>query len=537
MKNINFSLIKGVCLIFVLALLSACSSTKPLTSPAIQNINESINKSAALGASLEESWSHLDLVNDTIPGVSLDRAYKEIVKEESKTIIVAVIDSGIDIAHEDLQENIWINEGEVPNNGIDDDKNGYIDDVNGWNFLGDSTNEQLEYVRLIASGDKSNPRFSEAQELHEKEVKKYSSSKDRYEIINNRIKSSDKKIKDFLGKEKYDKTDVSNIASDDENILNSVNVIKQAYSFGYNSIDEITEELDGYIKSLNDRLNYYLNIDFNGRAVVGDDPNNINDRKYGDNNVMPKNGSSHGTHVSGIIAAKRNNGIGINGAANNVKIMAIRNTPNGDEYDKDVALGVYYAVDNGAKIINMSFGKSFSPHSDWVRDAIAYAAEKDVLIVAAAGNNAENTDIVQYYPNDQLGVGDEVSDNFIKVGASTYNFDSNLVSSFSNYGKSSVDLFAPGSRIYSTYPENDYEYAQGTSMASPLVAGIAALVWSQYPKLSASQLKRVLMASGLKFKKDISLSDDSKLPFDELSKSGRLVNAYNALILASKTSK
>ena len=537
MKNLKFGLIKNTCLTFVLLLLSGCSSTKPLTSPAIENINESVIRNTPLSAALEISWSHLDLLNDTIPGVSLDKAYKEIVKEDSKTVIVAVIDSGIDITHEDLEENIWVNDDEVPNNGIDDDKNGYVDDVNGWNFLGESTNEQLEYVRLLASGDKSNPRFNEAKLLHEKEVKKYSNSKERYEIINNRIKSSDKTIKDFLGKEEYNKADVLNITSEDEKVLNSANVIKQAYGFGYDSISEITKELDEYIKSLNDRLNYYLNIDFNGRAIVGDDPNNINDREYGDNNVMPKNGSSHGTHVSGIIGAVRNNGLGVNGAANNVKIMAIRNTPNGDEYDKDVALGVYYAVDNGAKIINMSFGKSFSPHSDWVRDAIAYAAEKDVLIVAAAGNNAENTDKVQYYPNDQIGVNNEISDNFIKVGSSTNDFGPNLVSSFSNYGKSSVDLFAPGSKIYSTYPKNNYEYAQGTSMASPLVAGIAALVWSQYPKLSASQVKRVLMASGLKLKKEIILSDDSKLPFHELSKSGKLINAYNALILASKVSK
>jgi subtilisin family serine protease len=194
-------------------------------------------------------------------------------------------------------------------------------------------------------------------------------------------------------------------------------------------------------------------------------------------------------------------------------------------------------VDNGAKVINMSFGKSFSPHSDWVRDAIAYAAKNDVLIVAAAGNDSENTDITKNYPNDQIGVGPEVSDNFVRVGSSTYDYGSGLVSGFSNYGKSSVDVFAPGSQIYSSYPNNDYEFAQGTSMASPLVAGVAALVFSQYPKLSAAQVKQILMTSGLAISKKVSLENGTVVAFSELSKSGRLVNAYNALILASKLSK
>jgi subtilisin family serine protease len=316
-----------------------------------------------------------------------------------------------------------------------------------------------------------------------------------------------------------------------------VKVIKQAYGFGVDSMSELTNELDSYVKSLNERLDYYLNIDFDGRAVVGDDPDNLEDRDYGDNNVMPKNGSSHGTHVSGIIAGVRDNGIGMNGAADKVKIMAIRNTPNGDEYDKDVALGVYYAVNNGAKIINMSFGKGFSPHSDWVRDAIAYAAKKGVLIVAAAGNNSENTDEKQYYPNDQVGTGVEVSDTFIKVGSSTNVHSSDVVSGFSNYGKITVDLFSPGSGIYSTTPENKYRFLQGTSMASPLVAGVAALVMSQYPKLSAAEVKEVLMNSGLPLDLEINLGEDSVVPFSGLSKSGKLVNAYNALIMASRVSK
>ena len=530
--------ISFIALLFAgIILLNGCGSTAPLLSTPIENIDQTAVKLSEMTEDEDRSWSHLDLIKDSIPGVSLDRAYEELVKPNGETVVVAVIDSGIDISHEDLQANVWINEDEIPDNGIDDDKNGYIDDVNGWNFLGDSTNEQLEYVRLLASKDRSNPRFEEAKALHEKEVEKNKLMKNRLQLVRDRFKESGEAVADYLGKDSFTKEEVLAINVDESNIKEQIAVVKQAYGFGYKSISALLEDVDRDMKRPKEQLEYYLNIDFDGRKAVGDNPDDIDDRDYGDNNVMPKNGSVHGTHVSGIIAAVRNNGLGANGAANNVKIMAIRNTPNGDEYDKDVALGVYYAVDNGAKIINMSFGKSFSPHSDWVRDAIAYAAKKDVLIVAAAGNNAENTDEIQYYPNDQLGTGLEVSDTFIKVGSTTSKYGSGFVSGFSNYGKSSVDLFAPGSRIYATVPDGKYRYLQGTSMASPLVAGIAALVLSQYPKLSAAQLKQVLLASGLPLNKKVSVGDDSVLPFSDLSRSGRLVNAYNALIMASKTSK
>ncbi len=537
MKHFILTFVRFNALILVTALMFSCGSTAPILSTPISNIDQTPVKFSELSETEEQHWSHLDLINDTIPGVSLDKAYDELVKNNGKTVVVAVIDSGIDITHEDLQDNIWVNADEIPNNGIDDDKNGYIDDVNGWNFLGEANNEQLEYVRLLASKDTSHPRYEEAKALQEKEIKKYTGLKNQYVSIKKQIETSEGAIKNHLGKDSFTKDDVYAISTEDKDLSQHLSVIKQAYGFGYDSIDDLMKDLDNDMKSFNERLDYNLNLDYDGRSVVGDNPNDLSDRNYGNNNVMPKTGRSHGTHVSGIIAGKRNNGIGINGAANNVKIMAIRNTPNGDEYDKDVALGVYYAVDNGARIINMSFGKSFSPHSDWVRDAIVYAAKKNVLIVAAAGNDSENTDVVKNYPNDQIGVGQEVADNFVKVGSTTYEYGSGLVSGFSNYGKSSVDVFAPGSKIYSSYPNDEYEFAQGTSMASPLVAGVAALIMSQYPKLSAAQVKQILMASGLAVSKKISLEDGSVVPFSELSKSGRLVNAYNALIMASKISK
>jgi subtilisin family serine protease len=518
-------------------LLSSCGSSAAIIAAPIENIDLIPLKEKELTDAEEKEWSHLDLITDTIPGVSLHKAYKELVKSKSKTIIVAVIDSGIDIDHEDLKGNIWVNADEVPNNGKDDDGNGYVDDINGWNFLGGANNEQLEYVRLVASGNTSNPRYAEAQELLSKEHEKTSQNKEQYEGILTQLITSNTAIIAYLNNPNYTKEDVEAIFTPDWDVLRHVRIIKQSYGFGFDSIKALIDDLETGLKTFKTRLNYNLNIDYDGRTIVGDNPDDFNDRDYGNSDVRAKNGRTHGTHVSGIIAAKRHNSIGINGAANNVKIMAIRNTPSGDEYDKDVALGVYYAVDNGAKVINMSFGKQFSPHSDWVRDAIAYASKNDVLIVAAAGNEAQNTDKINYFPNDQINNGEEVSNTFLKVGSNGPKYGSTLVAGYSNYGKNTVDIFAPGSQIYSTYPKNSYEFASGTSMAAPLVAGIAALIFSQYPGLSATQVKQILMTSGVAINKKVVLENGRIEPFSELSKTGKLVNAYNALLMASKLSK
>ena len=281
-------------------------------------------------------------------------------------------------------------------------------------------------------------------------------------------------------------------------------------------------------------------MELDGRKT-GDDPDDLTDTNYGNNDVdgpdPKKEDAKHGTHVAGIIAAERNNGIGINGVADNVKIMAVRAVPDGDEYDKDIALGIRYAVDNGAKVINTSFGKYFSTHPEWVMDAIKYAAKNDVLIVNAAGNDALDMDVTRIYPNDQTPENEEeIADNFLTVGASNFDYGSDLVARFSNYGQTNVDVFAPGTKIWSTTPNNEYEFLQGTSMASPAVAGVAAMIRSLYPKLSAAQVKEVIMKSGLASPQKVMVGGNSKdiRPFAELSVSGKMVNLYNALIMASK---
>ena len=521
-------------------LLAGCGSTPLVVSTPVENIDSSPLKVSELTEAEKQNWGHLDLVKDTIPGMSVDKAYAEIIKnKKGASVIVAVIDSGIDINHEDLNDVVWTNEDEIPNNGKDDDNNGYIDDVHGWNFLGDSYNEQLEMVRIIASGDTSNPEYDRAKTDYEKEYKKWSDRKTQYDQIYQQIKSAHETLTKHFGKEDYTKKEVAAINTENEDLKRAAQIANYMYSNGLDSLEDALKEIAGDLENINDRLNYNLNKDFNGR-INGDDPNDMSTKYYGNGNVMPvKKSESHGTHVAGIIAAERNNGLGANGVANNVKIMSIRTVPNGDEYDKDVALAIRYAVDNGAKVINGSFGKSYSPHSDWVREAIAYADKKDVVFVHAAGNDSNNIDVEKNYPDDNLNGGPEVSNSYIRVGALAPKYGSNLAASFSNYGKQNVDVFAPGASVYSTTPENEYGFKGGTSMAAPGVAGIAALIRSYFPSLTAVQVKKIIMDSGLALKTKVVVGGDTNniQPFSELSKSGRIVNAYNALIMASQLAK
>ena len=366
-------------------------------------------------------------------------------------------------------------------------------------------------------------------------------NKQQYEQILQAVKDADAAVKKHLGKNSYTKKDVAAIKPADQAMQQHKGVLMQMYTFE-DSIPKVFEELNDGIKHFTDQVNYNLNKDFDGRKGVGDNPYDITDTDYGNGNPQSRvDDESHGTHVAGIIAAERNNGKGANGVANNVAIMSIRAVPNGDEYDKDIALGIRYAVDNGAKIINCSFGKSFSPNAQWVYEAIEYAAKKDVLIVHAAGNDGANLDDPSNpnYPNDQVNNGPEIADNVITVGALDPEYGSEMVASYSNYGKINVDVFAPGTDIYSTYPNNKYEYSPGTSMAAPAVAGIAALIRSHYPKLSASEVKHIIMESGLSPKAKVILGgDNSKVAkLDEISTSGKIANAYNALIMADGVSK
>jgi len=523
------------------SILMGCGATGLISTP-VANIDTVPLKVSELTEAEKKNWGHTDLLTDTIPGMSVDKAYKEIIgNKKGKTVVVAVVDSGIDLEHEDLNGVLWTNSDERPGNGKDDDGNGYVDDIHGYNFLGDAYNEQLEFARILRLGIGDASSRAKAQLKLDEEYPKALQNKQQYEQILLVVNNADEAIKKELGKDSYTKEEVLEITPETEEMQQNVGVIKQMYQYA-ETIEDVKKELNEGITYFTEQVNYSLNKDFDGRKIVGDNPYEFNDRGYGNGN--PKNlmeDESHGTHVAGIIAAEHNNGKGINGVANNVEIMAIRAVPNGDEYDKDIALAIRYATDNGAKIINCSFGKSFSPNAEWVYEAIAYAASKDVLIVHAAGNDGNDLDDNDNtnYPNDHKFSTSEITDNVITVGALAPSYGSDMVATFSNYGASNVDVFAPGDEIYSTMPNNTYDFQGGTSMAAPAVAGVAALIRSHYPNLSAGQVKSILMQSGLSSKASVVLAGDTEKakPFSEASKSGKMVNAYNALILASNISK
>lgn len=543
-------------------LLSACvSSVAPIVSTPIENIDSLPLKVKPLTDAETKSWVAADLLRDTIPGMSVDRAYSEILTGRTGIpVIVGVIDSGVDIEHEDLKDIIWTNADEIPDNGIDDDKNGFVDDIHGWNFLGNIVQENMEYVRLmkqlapifegksestISPEEKASyDLYNKAKAEYEKEYQQTLNNKMRYDGILSQVIPAHEAISKKLGKENYSAADLMAIENPSEEEQQQIAMLSQMLNFA-DSVPEVVEQLSGGVAYFGGRLESHFNMDKNFRQEkLGDNPDDFSVKYYGNNDVdgpdPKKEDARHGTHVAGIIAAQRNNGIGMNGVANNVKIMVVRAVPDGDEYDKDIANAIRYAVDNGAKVINTSFGKYYSPHPEWVWDAIKYASKKDVLIVNAAGNEGVNLDEVQVYPNDQK-VGDtaEMSETFITIGALNYKYGSELVANFSNYGKSNVDAFAPGVKIWSTTPLNTYEFLQGTSMASPAVAGVAAMIRSYYPSLSAKQVKQILMESGLSSSADVVLGGDSSNTdkFENISSSGRMVNLYNALIMADKISR
>jgi cell wall-associated protease len=519
-------------------------------------------------AEIPNDWYLRDPEKDHVQGVSAEKTYSTLLSgKPSKTVLVAVIDSGIDIDHEDLKNIIWTNEDEIPNNGIDDDKNGYIDDIHGWNFIGGKTGNVAEdtyevtreYGRLKTkyenADEKKIGRKNKAEYEYWKKVKaKYDNdfkfNKDQYDQYNQQyqlyenafftISKCDSILERKLGKP-VSKSSLTSITTTNDTIAFAKNTLSKILESveGDIEIKAFLDELSGYLTQLKEGVDHYkvaveygYNLDFNSRIVVGDDPNNPNEKNYGNNDVEGPD-PKHGTHVAGIIGADRKNNIGVNGIADNVRIMSVRAVPNGDERDKDIANAIIYAADNGAQIINMSFGKSFSPNKDVVDKAVKYAESKGVLLIHAAGNDGDNLDEKSNFPSKVYKTGGEAK-TWLEIGASSFGADENFVGSFSNYGKKSVDLFAPGVQIYSTTPNNNYENLQGTSMACPATVGVAALVMSYFPELNAKQIKDILRESTRKFDglKVTKPGTKDEVPFSQLSSSGGMVNAYEAVKLA-----
>lgn len=532
----NYS--KSPLLLVCAGLLASCGSTALVSTP-VENIDTLPSKIMELTDAEKQRWAQADLVQDTLPGISLDRAYSFLGKRKGATVVVAVLDSGIDLDHNDLDDVIWTNKGEKAGNGKDDDGNGYVDDIHGYNFLGESYNEQLESARMLRLQLGDAATRAKAQAEIDAELPKAQQNKAQYTQILAAVKQADAAVKKELNQSSYTKEDLARITKAE--MQQSVGILKQMFLYG-DSIEEVLEEIEFGVQYFTEQANYNYNVQWDGRSVVGDNPYDFNDRGYGNGDPSNRHEDEmHGTHVAGIIAAERNNGIGVDGVAKNVQIMSIRAVPNGDEYDKDIALGIRYAVDNGARIINCSFGKSFSPKAEWVYEAIQYAASKDVLIVHAAGNDAHNIDDSSNpnYPNDHRFGTQEIANNVITIGSLAPEYGPEMLSVFSNYGARNVDLFAPGSDIYSTIPGSEYDYSDGTSMAAPAVSGVAALIRSYYPKLSAVQVKQILMQSGLTTKTELLVpgQNGKTARFNEVAKSGKMLNAYNALLLADQVSK
>lgn len=319
----------------------------------------------------------------------------------------------------------------------------------------------------------------------------------------------------------------------DSTALKARNTLVRWYKAGFTK-----QMVDLNFNSHRIRYQYKLNPDFDSRSVIGDDPLNFEDKAYGNSNVFV-NSQFHGTTVSGLAGAKRNNAFGINGICENIEFMVVRTIPAGDERDKDVANAIYYAVDNGAKILNMSFGKPYSPNEAEVEKAIRYAEKNGVLLIIGSGNDGKNVDKSPRYPDRNYIDGGECK-TWISVGSTTRNLDTTFVAPFSNYGKESVDLMAPGMEIFTLFPEDKTIVSEGTSLSSPIVTGIAALLWSFFPELDALELKEILLKSVTKFDelKVLEPGNSGKMvSFKELSKTGGVVNAYQAVKLAIDQTK
>ncbi len=516
---------------------------------------------------LPNNWYLLDKQQDGFYGISLNKAYEFLHSKnlKSKNVLVAVIDSGVDTLHEDLKDILWTNPKEIPGNGIDDDHNGYVDDVHGWNFLGGKNGENVnddsgedprvyyKFKKRFEAAD-FDPKKLTGDDLED--YKMWTKAKKRVMgdgsdnaidlvLLKRVLKASiisDSVLQNAMGKREYTGNELDTFSVKSTETRRAKEVMM--FSFRENKIMDVTNKA-----FLND-FNEYVDMQEKKsearekapedirKKIVQDDETNIDDRYYGNNNVMAGD-PMHGTHVSGIIGAERNNGKGIDGIADNVKIMMIRALPNGDEHDKDIALAIRYAVDNGAKVVNMSFGKDLSPDKQWVDDAVKYAEKKGVLLIHAAGNDAENVDSVDNFPTPVFKDSKQRAGNWITVGASSdpaaeAGFKS-YTASFSNYGKKEVDVFAPGTKIYSTLPGgNNYGNLQGTSMSAPIVTGVAALIMEYFPNLTVQQVKYCIEKSATPLPSKVKKpgSEDELVNLSDLSSSGGIINAYGAVKLA-----
>ncbi|WP_282638002.1 S8 family peptidase [Sphingobacterium thalpophilum] len=510
--------------------------------------------------SVPANWFNLDYQTDGVMGISTEKAYKTLLKGKKSTpIIVGVLDGGVDVFHEDLKDVVWINPKDSVGNGKDNDGNGYINDKYGWNFIGNANGENvqfdnLELTRQLRELDKRFANVTPATELNAKDRKAFLAYQKMVVSYKNKLEEAKmgqfsydalKRNLDAVVREIGKKPEEITL-SDLENYHPKSN--NQRIALGYakeeiqaNGFAKFYEDITEGARYFNNQVEYHLNKEYDSRPIVGDNYENAKERFYGNADVKGPD-ALHGSHVAGIIGAKRNNNIGIDGVADNVKILTVRLVPDGDERDKDVANAIRYATDNGAKVLNMSFGKSYTHNKQTVDEAIKYAESKDVLMIHAAGNDSEDNDIepnfpMKYYTNAK-GDTTGVANNWITVGATGLYPDTELLAEFSNYGKNSVDVFAPGIKINSTVPDSKYKEEQGTSMAAPVVAGLAAMIRSYYPELTAVETKQIILESVEKpdqlVRVKVGETATKMARLADISVTGGIVNAYNAILKAEE---
>jgi cell wall-associated protease len=516
-----------------------------------------------------DNWFNLDASENSVNGVSTEKMYSQLLKgKQGRTVIVAVIDGGVDPEHEDLKDIMWTNPREIPNNGIDDDNNGYIDDIHGWNFLGGKDgrsvhHETLEKVRVYAaqrakfakvdtnklskSDKKAYDEFEKTKKEIEDELKEAKENLEQYEATKTMIMNGLDAAEAALAGKEINKANLDAVDAKDNKALSAGKSILMKRVAGKKDVTNFKVVKDDLAEQLQEAIDYFegkskqYDPDFNPRAdIVKDNYADSYEKNYGNNDVKGPE-AMHGTHVAGIIGAVRTNNKGMKGVADNVRIMGVRCVPDGDERDKDVANSIIYAVDNGAQVINMSFGKSFSWDKAAVDKAVKYAQSKDVLLVHAAGNDSKDNDnkANSNFPKasfEKAGwFSPKKAKNWIEVGALSWKKDDDAVATFSNYGQGNVDLFAPGVDIYSTTPDGKYRNLSGTSMASPVTAGVAAVIRSYYPELTAEQVKECLEKSVVKQNYKVKKpGSDDKVPFSSLSRTGGVVNVYEAVKLAGQ---
>lgn len=565
--------ISVVCLLLVTSFvgLSGCTNARPDPKNSVPSLDEIADRVGQKGDRRELAPPSGTLVGDQIPnwfnqdsaqvgveGVSSDRAYRELrLATPSRKVIVAVIDGGVDTEHEDLKSKMWVNAREIPGNRIDDDHNGYIDDIHGWNFLGstnaggvpthiDATTLEVtrEFKRLSVLKEQRELDAKELALFNEVETLVSNERKEAHEVLGRVAVLLQKAeplylvlkevllVQDVKAFDMLTRKSVEDLVVTDPALVDAKTQLIQAFEV---AIATTIARAKLAQTRMEETLNFTHNPDFDPRKeIIGDDPNDVNDHNYGNADVKGPD-AGHGTHVAGIIAAQRENGLGIDGVAIDVEIMALRAVPNGDEYDKDIANAVRYAVDNGAQVINMSFGKAYSPLKAAVDAAFEYAATRGVMLVHAAGNSALDNDVSNHFPSRlNAAQGTQIA-GWLEVGASSALKGKELPAVFSNYGKTAVDLFAPGVKIRSSVPDhNAYKIFSGTSMASPAAAGVAAVIKGQFPHLTGSAIREAMMASvvtypDLEVRKPFEMGEAVMIPFLNLSITGGVVNLYRAL--------